>query len=297
MKSLLVGEDPLSKQPKVQIGKNLVSFFGESIPPFPSPSGDIDSLFKLRLYNQASGLADKLLPSTPVPGQLNLLTIKIASLLSIKAVPSAIAAVTNYFGSADLSDLTVWKGFEVPVKLRVLCCLAHHFNGDSHRALSSLYRVLKSTTVDDTDLVIITLAKLQSTLGDFDEVLRLLDKPRFEELRNHLLQIAGIFASPIGGFAAMAAGDYSRAVEEFQASGETQNEAIAAFYNCQHSRSVDLLEACIKRDPVQNTNPGLLNNLFAVYGFYKESFSERKISTINEVTKFYCPEAAISSSK
>jgi hypothetical protein len=95
----------------------------------------------------------------------------------------------------------------------------------------------------------------------------------------------------------MAAGDYGAAAEAFRASGDTHNEAIAALYNCEHSRCVNLLETCIRNDPIQKSTSPILNNLFAVYGFFKENIAERKINTINEVTKFYCPEAGLFSNK
>ena len=297
MKSVVFGDDPLSRQPKVQIGKNLVSFFGDNLPPFPSPSGDIDVLYKSRLYSQASGLADKLLASAPVNAQLDILTIKLASLLSLQTVPAAMAALTNYFGTSDLSETSLWKGVSVPVKLRVLSCLSHHFNGDTNRALSALYRVLKSTADDQQYLVLTTLAKLQASLGDIDEVTRLLAHPRFDGLKSNILQISGFSITESGKFASMALGDYGAAAEAFKASGDAHNEAIAALYNCEHSRCVDLLESCIRADPVKKINSGLLNNLFAVYGFYRENLAERKISAVNEVTKFYCPEAGLFSNK
>jgi len=258
------------------MGKNLVAFFGDDIPPFPSTAVDIDSLFNSRLYLQASGLADQLLPSSTVPTQLHLLTVKIATLLSIRSVSSAIGSLANYFGVSDLSEIPVWKGFAVPVKLRICSCLAHHFNGDSIRALGGLYRVLKTTVPESQDSVLITLAKLQAALGDTDEVQRLLTLPKFAPLRSHLLQVAGIF--PNSSLAA----DVS----------DPHNSAIAALYNCEHAKCVEILEACVRRDPVRAT-AGLLNNLFAVYGFYKESNAERKISAVNEVAKFYCPEAGL----
>ena len=294
MKPVLSGEDPLSRAPKVQIGKNLVNFFGDNLPAFPSStSADLSTLLKSRLYTQAVGLVDRLITTAPVESQLDMLTIKIASLLATRAVPSAISTLSNFFGSADLAEVSQWKGSPVPVKLRILSCLAHHYNGDSIRALGGLYRVLKNTPEAQADDVIITLAKLQASLGDIEEVGRLLIAPRFTHHRNHLLQIAGYPCELIPGFTAMACGDYATAAEEFREVGDLPNEAIASFYNCEHAKCVDLLESCIRIDPISRSNSGLLNNLFAVYGFYKESYAERKISTVNEVTRFYCPEAGL----
>lgn len=258
------------------ISRGVSLFFGDrSLPAFPSQHEHLSpyELLHKHQYSQAVQMTEKLLAEADIKTQLELITVRVFALLKLREVHQAIQIISVFFPGLDSSPSSsgIYRGHKIPMVLQALSCVVHHLNGDTLRAVNGLYHILarlnQASTSDlehsERTLVIWILARLQSELGDWDEVERLLnsgpDVP--EPLRQALIN------------------------EEQVISTNRVNAAVSAFYRCEHARAVSILEQSLKEE-LHLTSAGV-GNLNLLYGFFKEEVAERKKSVLNEVCRLY----------
>ena len=292
------GEDPLSR-PSAPIARSVINFFGESIPALPVGQ-DMRSCLSAKLFLQAVSLSDRLIPSSDIPLQLDLMTAKVYAFLITRQVAAAVTSLTNFFGSADLTDTAQIRGCMVPVTLRLLSCLVHHFNGDSLRTVSALYRLERSLESSNFTALEVTFAilRIQASLGDLDEVRRIVKKiESFGSTQNDIAEILlwqGVSENEVKmllnmeistPYALFLRGQYAEAADCWSAG----NAGVALLYACAHNQAIGLMEKQVKSDPVSAGS--VYGNLFSLYGFLSPSEAEYKKKLLEEVIRVYLPES------
>jgi hypothetical protein len=267
-------------------------------------SSDLHNLIKDGLYTQAVLQVDKLLSSaSSVEESIQLIHDKVFCLLKTKQIQQAFSTLSNTFGTSDLSEMKAFKNSLLPVKLRVLSCLIHHYNSDTFRSLNALYVLLANLTKEqgsasatESPLVLITISKIQHSLGDIEELQRILSllPEQYRMIKEQFLHMNGLSDLGDPGIVAMTQGDYGKAI----AMSSRKNAAISCVYAGDIRAGIETLESLIRDNPVENSTQEVVSNLCLMYDLLPNTLIDQhstnyKKSTLREIGNLFAKEKGL----